>query len=130
MDAYVLYLDDVRDPPHKVSHYNIVVVRNVEQAKNAVEKYGVPIICMIDHDLGPGEPTGHDFVKWIIRQDMEGRLSLENTTFYSQSMNPVGRENILEMAKNYRKVKYGQHDSRPLENHIKGYHGAYFRARA
>lgn len=56
-------------------------------------------ICL-DHDLGE-EESGYDIAKYIVNRCIDEGKKLP--LFASQSANPVGRENILSLFKNYEK---------------------------
>lgn len=108
---YKMYLDDVRDP------YNgYLLVRSMAEAVKCIKTNGFPEVISFDHDLGMvgvnkgnlwvgkevEAPTGYDFAKWLIEQDMNEPWMLKhNFRFYIHSANPVGAENIRGLLKNY-----------------------------
>lgn len=117
----LLFLDDIRYP-HEVYQYTKKdiflikdwdIVRNYEQFMNRIKERGLPEIVSFDHDLadeyylGPDslhytEKTGYDCAKWLIEYCMDNGLDLPK--FYCHSMNPVGKENILSLLKNFKKL--------------------------
>jgi len=102
--SYVLFLDDVRDPPsHMAGCY---VARSFEQFNAALLKYGCPEFISFDHDLGPVDvnPSGMDCAKLLAEQVLNGNLTLPpNFSFTVHSMNPVGAENIQRFMDNFLK---------------------------
>lgn len=48
------------------------------------------------------EKTGYDCVKWLIEYCMDNDVDLPK--FYCHSMNPVGKENIERLLKNFKKL--------------------------
>ena len=112
----VLWLDDIRDPfdPNmdwvkKITRLDtsiqITWAKNVDEFKKCVEQEMPNIICF-DHDLGEGE-SGMDAAKWLVNYCMDN--DIEIPIVYSQSSNPVGRENILSYIQQARKIQlYGR----------------------
>lgn len=117
----LLFLDDIRYPI-EAYHYTKQdiflrndwhIVRNYEQFVNRILEKGLPEMISFDHDLADVhylkqdsqeyvEKTGYDCAKWLIEYCMDNYLDLPK--FYSHSMNPVGKENILSLLKNFRKL--------------------------
>ena len=95
-----LFLDDERFPPEKGEW---VIVRTFYEAVNYCYKRGCPVFISLDHDLGEDTPTGYDFAKWLVEQDMnsDGEYIPVDFTFYVHSQNPVGAENIKKYLNNY-----------------------------
>lgn len=90
---YSIFLDDERVPGKKYEHF--VVLRSVKDAIEYVKKNGYPSFVTFDHDLGDGVPTGLDFAKWLIEEDLDNKWMAENGfAFEVHSMNPVGKRNI------------------------------------
>ena len=62
-----------------------------------------------DHDLADlqqysqesVEKTGYDCAKWLIEYCLDHSLNIPK--FYCHSMNPVGKENIESLLKNFKK---------------------------
>lgn len=100
--SYILFIDDTRDPVNQES----IVVRNLEEAQAIITELGWPNHIDFDHDLGKNEPSGYDFAKWIIEEDMDKDFLTEEFSFSVHSMNPVGRENIKNLLNNYLAFKF------------------------
>ena len=112
----VLWLDDMRDPfdpefdwvkkiTHLVGTIQITWAKDVDDFKQCVEQEMPNIICF-DHDLGEGE-SGMDAAKWLVDYCMNNNIEIP--VVYSQSSNPVGRENILSYIRQARKIQlYGR----------------------
>ncbi|MDH6252549.1 hypothetical protein M2347_002276 [Chryseobacterium sp. H1D6B] len=119
----LLFLDDVRYPL-EAYHYTKEdiflrkdwhIVRNYEQFINRIKDNGLPEMISFDHDLGDEhylnsdsleytEKTGYDCAKWLIEYCMDHYLDLPK--FYSHSMNPVGKERIIGILVNFKKMKW------------------------
>jgi hypothetical protein len=120
MAKKLLFLDDIRYPI-EAYHYtkqNIFlrndwhIVRNYKQFVNRILEKGLPEMISFDHDLADEdylkkdsleltEKTGYDCAKWLIEYCMDNELDLPK--FYSHSMNPVGKMNILNLLENLKK---------------------------
>ena len=116
-----LFLDDIRFPV-EAYHYtgekiflnkDWCIVRNYRQFVNQIIQKGLPEMISFDHDLADmnssdsdnlkfTEKTGYDCAKWLVEYCMDNHLNLPK--FYSHSMNPVGKENILSLLENFKKV--------------------------
>ena len=102
--SYILFLDDIRDPPDRLA--GAMIVRSFEQFSTALFRYGCPYCISFDHDLGPVDvnPSGLDCAKLLIELVLNGDLELpENFTYDVHSMNPVGAENIRMLMNNFLK---------------------------
>ena len=104
--TYKLFLDDIRDAPDNTW----VVARNTEEAQLYIKENGFPYLISFDHDLGINEnceelPTGYDFAKWVVEEDMPHGVLPENFEFWVHSANPVGARNIESYLLNYLKSK-------------------------
>lgn len=105
-----MFLDDIRVPQNDYD----VIARSFEEAVNFVKQNGIPTFISFDHDLGSDSnnnvlKTGYDFAKWLVDMDIENIYKFpENFTFDIHSANPIGRNNINAILKNYLifKVKY------------------------
>ncbi|MBK1895364.1 cyclic-phosphate processing receiver domain-containing protein [Chryseobacterium paridis] len=116
-----LFLDDIRFPI-EAYHYTEQeiflqkdwhIVRNYEQFINQILEKGLPELISFDHDLADRhyvkqkdssdftEKTGYDCAKWLIDYCMDNHLNLPK--FYSHSMNPVGKKNIINLLDNFKK---------------------------
>lgn len=104
--SYTLFLDDERWPSAAMyaSTPNLLVVRSVEDAKLNIELRGWPEHVCFDHDLGYQQPTGMDFAKWLVDQDMETPW-MDDFTFSVHSQNPVGAKNITALLMQYLEVR-------------------------
>jgi len=118
----LLFLDDIRYP---IEAYHYIkqaiylrkdwhIVRNYEQFINRILEYGLPEMISFDHDLADKhylesdseefiEKTGYDCAKWLVEHCMDNDLDLPE--FYCHSMNPVGKENIESLLKNFKNIK-------------------------
>ncbi|WP_300685688.1 cyclic-phosphate processing receiver domain-containing protein [Chryseobacterium sp.] len=118
----LLFLDDIRYPveAYQYTKQEIFlrndwhIVRNYEQFVNSILEKGLPEMISFDHDLADnhnlnqdtqqyGEKTGYDCAKWLIEYCMDHYLDLPK--FYCHSMNPVGKENIQSLLKNFKEQK-------------------------
>lgn len=130
--AYHLFLDDERnisnvtwcELPSKITN-NWVTVRNFNEFVRTVLSFGVPDFVSFDHDLadehyvamlkdvelnrnglintvdyGP-EKTGYDCCKWLV--DFCEERNLKFPPFQVHSMNPIGRERIINYVENAKK---------------------------
>lgn len=94
MKPYLLYVDDLRNPPNILNqNYNIVICRNYKETIYELNKGKFRVIDL-DHDLGE-EKTGYDICKYII----ENKIPL-NKVFIHTS-NPVGRNNMVQLLQRY-----------------------------
>lgn len=116
----LLFLDDIRYPI-EAYHYTKQdiflrndwhIVRSYKQFVSWILEKGLPEMISFDHDLADedylkkdsldlAEKTGYDCAKWLIEYCMDNELDLPK--FYSHSMNPVGKENILNLLENFKK---------------------------
>lgn len=121
MTKRLLFLDDVRYPI-EVYHYTKQdiflrkdwhIVRNYDQFVNRILEKGIPEIISFDHDLADEhylkqdsneyiEKTGYDCAKWLVEYCLDHQTELPQ--FYCHSMNPIGKENILHLLKNFKKL--------------------------
>lgn len=96
---YHMYLDDLRDP---TTNKEWCIVRSVSEAKQCIKERGFPKYISFDHDLGEDVATGYDFAKWIVRQCVDGTMSLPRDFDYNvHSANPVGSANICAVLDHY-----------------------------
>ena len=91
----VLWLDDLRPAPEHFIH-----VHNYKEFVEWINKNGLPDTIYFDHDLGE-ELTGYDCAKWVVNYCLDKNINIPK--YYIQSMNPVGKENIIGVLENYRK---------------------------
>ena len=104
-----LYLDDIRVP--KTDGWDIV--RTYEDFVEWITKNGIPDEVSFDHDLAeinydPStftetfkyyEKTGYDAAKWLCEYCWTNGLPIPKYNVHSA--NPVGRDNILQLLKNF-----------------------------
>jgi len=107
--TYNMYLDDIRNP--KTSR-DWCVVRSFDEATKMMLSFGIPEYISFDHDLGEAdERTGYDLAKWIVEQDMDGKLSIPDVfEFNVHSANSVGTANIQSYLDSY--INWRQSDER------------------
>ena len=75
-------------------------VHNKEELKELLNSTEGRIeIMSFDHDLGLGEPTGYDIIKWLAEEHID-RYPIETRV---HSANPIGAENMRTYDKNVRK---------------------------
>lgn len=97
-----LFLDDERLPSIQQKPDDWVVAKTMDRAIELIQFLGTPWRMSLDHDLGPNIPTGFDFIKWLVEQDMNGVLTVTDiASFYVHSQNPIGAKNINEYFNNY-----------------------------
>jgi hypothetical protein len=120
MEHKKLYLDDIRTP--KTEGWDIV--RSYEEFVNYIEMNGIPDVVSFDHDLSrehikfyfdngghenPPNPqeaefeekTGYDAAKWLCDYCWTNGIPLPEWNVHSA--NPVGKENISSLLRNYEK---------------------------
>jgi len=84
-----LYLDDIRNPFHNNFH----VVRNYQDCIDFLKNNDICYLSL-DHDLAE-EKTGYDVAKYLIQEG----ITIETINIHS--MNPVGRDNIIQLIERY-----------------------------
>ncbi len=121
---YNLFLDDVRLPNHVTwvdlppnQHYS--VVRNYQEFVDLITLRGIPKFVTYDHDLsddhyGHGlrgdnipydqyaEKTGYDCAKWLVDYCM--KKGVKHPPYMVHSMNPVGKQNIINYVESYNRT--------------------------
>lgn len=103
----LLWVDDARNPMEDDwmnfspigRNCKVIWAQSYQEAIDFLEKEWPDAICL-DHDLGE-EKSGYDIAKYIVDKCIDKGYILPQ--FASQSANPVGRENILSLFKNYEK---------------------------
>ena len=123
----LLWLDDYRNPmegqwlvfsPITLEDLEVFWVKSYKEFTDWITENGLPDAICFDHDLGDyqafrnGHPeyfedqewpetekTGYDCAKWLVEYCMENKLKLP--LYNIQSANPVGKENIDKLLKNY-----------------------------
>ena len=95
---WVLWLDDIRTPPIKeVKSSQLWWAKSVKDAKELVEKFGLPGYMYLDHDLGPDE-TSMDFLKWLAH---EHPVCVPD--YYIISANPIGAKNLKSFMETWKR---------------------------
>lgn len=100
--SYVLFLDDVRDPPYWLG-YEPIIARDLPELQLAFHIYGVPGIISFDHDLGKFQsghlkPSGIDALHWLIERHLDGQHDLgQIDQVFVHSSNPPGAQNIKSL---------------------------------
>jgi hypothetical protein len=126
----LLWLDDIRDPFANdgewlvyspiMMPYEVIWVKNYEEFITWIGKHGLPDAICFDHDLGldevhekrtmskralkrhrktPDYKTGYDCAKWLVDYCIDNQQAPPQ--YGIQSANPVGRENIDGLLKNF-----------------------------
>ena len=124
----LLWLDDVRNPVERDwlvfspigRDVDVVWVKSYFEFTTWIEKNGLPDAICFDHDLGEDESiervkkgmskrqskkikakskSGMDCAKWLVEYCIDNKLSLPK--YNIQSANPVGKENIDSLLKNF-----------------------------
>lgn len=109
----LLWVDDARNPLENDwlnfspigRNCFVIWAQTYQEAIQFLEKDWPDAICL-DHDLGE-EESGYDIAKYIVNRCIDEGKKLP--LFASQSANPVGRENILRLFKNYQKQELLEH---------------------
>lgn len=101
---YLIWLDDVRPVPKGVkenfaSSYKTIACKTCWEARiNLIQIVALSpeaeIVVCFDHDLGQDE-TGYDLAKWIVANE------IKLAAYEVHSMNPVGRQNIVQLLDHY-----------------------------
>jgi len=127
MINYNLFLDDFRYPEDAFNYTGNTlylkekwtIVRDYKQFVKFIERYGLPNMVSFDHDLADihynqqsaddtnyeaedQEMTGYHCAKWMIEYCMDNNEELPQTILV-HSMNVIGKENIEQLIKNYRR---------------------------
>ena len=102
-----LYLDDERTPKTTPTTGEWVVCRSVADAVKEIQLRGAfPICISFDHDLGDNVPTGFDFAKWLVEQDLDEKYQFDKHFLFNvHSANPVGSKNIEGYLEGYFRQK-------------------------
>jgi len=95
-----LFLDDIRNCPD-----NFILVKTVSQLIYKLDELKeldqeVNIISL-DHDLGENEPTGYDFVKYLIESGNYDP-SVYPKQIFLHTANGVGRDNMFKLLERYK----------------------------
>ena len=128
-----LFLDDIRNPEDAAKYTNQDIylfkmwdtVRSYNEFVSYIENNGLPVCISFDHDLADEhytpeeywsdydkskvyqdkqhykEKTGYDCAKWLVDYCIENKCNLPK--YMCHSMNPVGKDNIINYLNNYEK---------------------------
>lgn len=103
-----LFLDDVRQPEDAASYSSLEykklyrdnrwqIVRGYDTFVQYILHNGLPDVISFDYDLG-AEKDGYDCAKWLINYMNENSFKVL-PEILCHSMNPVGKENLLQYFK-------------------------------
>ena len=116
MAKKILWLDDYRNPNEWMDYVKmvcpimvkepctIVWVKSYDEFVEYITNRGLPDAIGFDHDLadeGSSEKTGYDAAKFLVNYCLENNTDLPE--FGSQSANPAGRENILDLLNSFKR---------------------------
>ena len=122
---YYLFLDDIRNPADvtwvKLPAVPWTIVRSYKEFRTTILNKGIPEFVAYDHDLADThydsmnhggaidydnltEKTGYDCAKLLCNECM--KLDVKHPEFVVHSMNPVGKNNIIQYVVAYHK-QYG-----------------------
>lgn len=127
----LLWLDDIRNPLEDNwlvfspidQPYNVIWVKSHQEFIDWINLNSLPDAICFDHDLGHNvaseartkglnkkkarllasqEKTGFDSAKWLVNYCLDNELKLP--LYNIQSANPVGKENINSLLKQFNKL--------------------------
>lgn len=113
----IVWLDDIRDPASQLwklqypdlEDNKVIWLKSFKEFKTYIDEGYWMDKIYFDHDLGKPE-TGYDAAKYLISyMEIKNNQELELPEFWSQSSNPVGKENILKLLENYSKFLTMKH---------------------
>jgi hypothetical protein len=104
--SYELFLDDIRTVDMVYPNYpgvGFVIVRNFADFKKVILEKGLPSFISFDNDLGEDGngkllPDGYACAKWLV---YESEIDISGLHFYVHSANPVAKQQIEGLLKNY-----------------------------
>ena len=115
----LLWLDDYRNPFDLEANWlvfspfellegdEVIWVKSYNEFRKYIENWGVPDICLFDHDLGDesltGEKTGKDCADFLVEYCLDYGVKLP--LWNCQSANVVGKENINSIMNNFKKYQ-------------------------
>lgn len=102
----LLWLDDCRNPFENDwlnfspigKDVEVIWCKTYDEFVDTILNNGLPNAICFDHDLGE-EKSGMDCAKWLVEFCYETKKFIPS--YNIQSANPVGRENIDKLLKNY-----------------------------
>ena len=130
-----LFLDDIRNPEDAVKYTNLAiyvfqvwdVVRSYDEFVKYISTNGLPCCISFDNDLADEhytpeeywndyekskqyqeskmytEKTGYECAKWLVDYCIENNFRLPE--YLCHSLNPVGKDNILNYLNNFKKAQ-------------------------
>jgi len=121
--SYILFLDDMRNPSDVTWVYfprsaeDTIIARNIEEFTSYITEHGVPKFVCFDHDLADShygdqnceysdEKTGYHCAKFLVDYCHDNDLSFPDYVIHS--MNPVGKENIIQYINSAKRNNYIQ----------------------
>jgi hypothetical protein len=110
----ILWLDDIRDPFDPVFEDKVaectpfgefldegfIWVKSFDEYIQWIKQNGLPSVICFDHDLGEDVPSGKDAANWLVEYCLDNNKKLPS--FFSQSDNPAGKENILSLLNGFK----------------------------
>lgn len=135
MSKTFLFLDDIREPQHAFSYTKQMmfldriwtIVRNYNEFINHIKTEGMPQFISFDHDLADShytpehlwvdyyeskkwqdqqvhkEKTGYECAMWLVDYCIDNQLPLPQ--YYCHSMNPVGKDKIINLLESFQKSR-------------------------
>lgn len=83
----------------KVNRWDVIWVKDYEGFVEYIDNHGIPDVICFDHDLG-GQMTGKDCANYLVEKLMD--MDEIGPIIRSQSSNPAGAANILNLLGNWR----------------------------
>lgn len=133
--SYALFLDDIRTPlstKHvQLPLYDWVIVKSFKEFVKKISEKGLPYYITFDHDLGAEHyPKNHDEMSlnhkinydnmkeksgyhcaiWLTEYCMDKKLPLPK--FQVHSMNPAGKQNIIQLLNRFKEIQEEQNGSK------------------
>jgi len=103
--SWKLWLDDQLNDPNAPARHcpeGFEGAVNVQEAQDLVGLLGPPSLMDLDHDLGDGEPSGMDFLKWLSNNYPDNPPA-----WNIHSANVCGAANMDSFMKSWAKVVEG-----------------------
>ena len=107
----LIWLDDYRNPVENSdwlifspigTNVEVIWLKSYTEFIDYLNVQGLPDGICLDHDLGDTEKTDYDCAKFLIDYCQDNKLKLP--AYNSQSSNPAGRENIISLLNNFKKI--------------------------
>lgn len=108
MKPILIWLDDTRNPKFHLPKtafdvYDVVWCETYGDFNDALASMDFPAAVFFDHDLGDVMYNGKDCAQLLIDYCMNTGNKLP--VYFSQSMNPIGKKNILSLLDSYKKIE-------------------------